>query len=292
MSYLLFMDESGHAGSNTPYEVRGGIALHTRNVWPFVHAIKSLEISCFGVSLHQYRTEIKGHKLLDRDRFKWAAQDAPLHDASRRRRVVSFLEKGQQKKPQSRQEFTAYGQASLRMARGLFRILRDREAVLFAAAVPANIRRPATYEAKEYLRKDHVFLLERFFYFLNTRQEQGLLVMDETEKALDRRFVRRLERYFTQTQNGRDRASCIVPTPFFVRSDMTYPVQAADVCIYCVNWGFRLPSLGMDAPVRDEIAGEFGPWLSRLQFEGDARRDGNVHRARGIVYVSDPYTAR
>ena len=41
-----------------------------------------------------------------------------------------------------------------------------------------------------------------------------------------------------------------MPTPFFVSSDMSYAVQAADLCIYCIyciNWGFRLPARGMDA---------------------------------------------
>jgi hypothetical protein len=28
MSWLLFLDESGHDHKNTPYEVRGGFAIH------------------------------------------------------------------------------------------------------------------------------------------------------------------------------------------------------------------------------------------------------------------------
>jgi len=71
--------------------------------------------------------------------------------------------------------------------------------------------------------------------------------MDEVDESEDRRFVSRLQRYFTKTAPGRHRTTWIVPTPFFVASDMTYPLQAADICIYCVNWGFRLPSIGMDA---------------------------------------------
>ena len=38
---------------------------------------------------------------------------------------------------------------------------------------------------------------------------------------------------------------------------MAYPVQAADLCIYCVNWAFRLPTQGMNEPVREEIRAEF-----------------------------------
>jgi hypothetical protein len=73
---------------------------------------------------------------------------------------------------------------------------------------------------------------------------------------------------------------------------MTYPVQAADLAIYCVNWGFRLPTRGMDAPVRREIADGFGSWLAQLQFRGQGHRDGVVHELFGIVFVPDPYTAR
>jgi hypothetical protein len=71
--------------------------------------------------------------------------------------------------------------------------------------------------------------------------------------------------------------------------DMTYAMQAADICIYCVNWGFRVPSRGMNAPTRSEIADEFGPWLNRLPYRGQGYRDGAVFESYGICYVSYPY---
>ena len=120
-------------------------------------------------------------------------------------------------------------------------------------------------------------------------QEHGLLVMDEVEKTADRHFVRRLQRYFARTATGRYRSRWIVPSPFFVASDMTYPVQAADLCIYSVNWGFRLPSMGMDGVVRVEIEQEFRPWLDRLQFRGEGYREGTFFRSFGVVFVPDPY---
>lgn len=292
MSWLLFLDESGHDHRTTPYEVRGGIALHAGELWPFVRDVQRLELASFGTALHLFRTELKGCKLLDKDRFIWAAQGPEMADEKRRKHCRGFLTKGLEKKPPARDEFTAYGQASLEMVRGMFQLLRDHNAKLFAAAIPRDVIRPDTFEAEEYLRKDQVFLLQRFFDFLEHEKQHGLLVMDEVEKTEDRRFVRRLERYFTKTQTGRYRTAWIVPTPFFVSSDLTYPVQAADLCIHCVNWGFRLPSRGMDAPTRIEIADEFGPWLKQLQFRGDTSRDGNTYPEFGIVYVPDPYTAR
>lgn len=293
MSWLLFLDESGHDHRNMPYEVRGGIALHAGKLWSFVQDLQRLELSCFGTSLAQFKKEkeLKGHKLLDKDRFKWAAQSAPMPDDIRRKHCRGFLTKGLEKKPPRRDEFTAYGQACLEMARGMFQSLRDHEAALFAAIIPCTVKRPARNETEEYLRKDHVFLLERFFYFLEGKKEHGLLVLDEVDKTEDRRFVRRLERYFQKTQPGRYRTQWIVPTPFFVSSDMTYPIQAADLCVYCINWGFR-PEGRMTARSRQEIADEFGPWLYRLRFEGEGTRDGEAFKTCGIVYVPDLYTSR
>jgi hypothetical protein len=293
MSWLLFMDESGHDHRTTPYEVRGGFAIRDSEIWPFMQEWRRLERDCFGGNLSGYGKELKGCKLLDKDRFKWESQSHPLPDESRRRLCRSFLSKGQERKKPTRDEFTAYGQASLEMARGIFQILRDRRAVLFASAIPREVEKPDTFEAQEFLRKDHVFLLERYYYHLQQCREYGLIVMDETDKAEDRTFVRKLEAYFEKTTTGRLRTKWIVPTPFFVSSDMAAPIQAADVCIYCINWGFRKPSIGMDGQVREEIADEFGPWLDQLQFEGMCEReDGQSVSSFGVVYVPDPYTSR
>ena len=66
MTWLLFIDESGHDHRTTPYEVRGGFAIHVRSLWSFVQNMRRLEINCFGCSLHEYKKEIKGATLLDR----------------------------------------------------------------------------------------------------------------------------------------------------------------------------------------------------------------------------------
>ena len=275
-----------------PYEVRGGVALHASKLWPFVQEMRKLELASFGTLLHQFKAELKGCKLLDKDRFRWAAQGPVMPEEERRKHCRRFLTKGLEKKSPTRDEFTAYGQASLEMATGMFELLRSHEGRLFAAAIPPNVTKPDTFEAEEYLRKDQVFLLERYFYFLKRERQHGLLVMDEVDKTEDRRFVRRLEAYFRKTKIGRYRSAWIVPAPFFVSSDMAYPVQAADLIIYCVNWGFRLPSRGMDDAVRQEIADDYGRWLDLLQFHGHAQRDGEVYESFGIVYVPDPYTGR
>lgn len=200
----------------------------------------------------------------------------------RRKHCRGFFTKGLEKKPPSRDEFTAYGQSSLEMARGLFQILFEHRAVLFAVAIPRTTIKPDTYKADEHLRKDQVFLLERFIYFLEGERQHGLLVMDEVEKTADHHFTRQLQGSFSRTVTGRYRSKWIVPALFFVVSDMVYPIQAADLCIYCVNWGFRLPSLGMDAAVRPEIETEFRPWLDTLQFRGEGQRNDAVFKSFGI----------
>ncbi|HEX2205252.1 MAG TPA: DUF3800 domain-containing protein [Longimicrobium sp.] len=291
MSFLLFVDESGHDHNNMPYEVRGGVALHATRLWGFVQAMRRLEESTFGDLLHRYRKqEVKGHSLLDRDRFRWAAQGDRLDDEARRAHSRAFLLKGIERQAPTRVEFTAYGQACLEMARGIFQLLRDFEAVVFATVIPRGA--PGPDARQEYLRKDYVFLLERYFYFLEHARDSGLLVLDRTDNALDRRFVEQMERYFQATRTGRLRASRIVPAPFFVASEMTYPIQAADVCIYCINWGFRLPGRGMTEPTRPEVEAEFGPWLRMLQFQGEERREGSQFLTYGITYVPDPYSGR
>jgi hypothetical protein len=292
MSYLLFMDESGHDHRSCPYEVRGGLVMHARRLWPFIRAMNALEQASFGTMLRDYGSEIKGHSPLDRDRFRWAAQHELLDDNARRRHCAGFLNRSKQGRPPSRLQFTAYGQACLSMARSLFQLLRDHEVTLFASVIPRDLPRPDTLEATEFLRKDHVFLLERYFNFLERENESGLLVMDESEDSLDRDFVRRMERYFTLTHTGTYRSSRIVPSPFFVSSELTYPIQAADVSIYCINWGFRIPN-GMDAPARREIKDEFEGWLSDLQYRGHVRgRDGQTHYSHGIIFIPGPYERR
>ncbi len=289
MSWLLFLDESGHDHKHCPYEVRGGIAVHASKLWSLVQRLQTAELSAFGANLREYGKEFKGARLLDKDRFKWAEQEPWMADGARRKHARGFLTKGLEKQPPTSEEFTAYGQASLEMARSVFEALRASDVRLFASIVPRTIKKPQAFEAEEYLRKDHVFVLERYFYFLEGERAHGLLVFDAVDKGADKRFVRQMERYFTKTQTGRYRTSWIVPVPMFVASDMTMAVQAADLMIYCVNWGFRLPAFGMNEPVRKEIADEFGPWLNQLQYHGRVEREGRPFDSYGIVFVPNPY---
>ena len=138
-------------------------------------------LDSFGGHLHQYRSELKGSTLLDRKRFRFAQQLAPMEPEARRKHCRGFShERPSNTRLRPGGKFTAYGQACLEMARGVFQLLRQHHAVLFAAAIPP-IARPRELQLEEYLRKDQVFLLERFFYFLESQKEHGLLVVDEVD---------------------------------------------------------------------------------------------------------------
>ena len=250
--------------SSQPESARGGFAIHVRQLWPFVQSMQRLEVDCFGCRLHAYGKEIKGSTLVDRKRFSFAEQSSLFPDDDRQRLCWSFFTKGREGRKKRRDGFAAYGQACLRMAREALGLLKNHEAVVIASAIPRGVKKSQDFRLDSYLRKDAVFLLERFFYFLEGKKEHGVLVMDETEKREDRRFVARIEKYFTETSTGLHRTAWIVPTPFFVSSDMTSAIQAADLCIYLINWGFRLPLRGMNAARRDEINRMFGPALADL----------------------------
>lgn len=293
MTFLLFLDESGHDHKKLPLEIRGGVALEAGKLWGFVQGWQALSLAAFGPAFATHGKEVKGMKLLDRDRLRWARQMDPMGDDERRKLASAFLHKGRDKGKPSRSEFSAYGQACLEMARGIFDLLTNFDAKLFAAAIPRGIKPEKGHTNLEYLRKDHVFLFERFYYFLENKSAHGLIVMDESEKQIDRDFLQRMERYFSRTSVGRNRTHHIVPVPFFVSSDLSFPVQAADLCLYCINWGFRPPAWGISLEsVRQEIAAEFGPKLAHLQWQGQGSRDGKTYRSWGITLVPDPYQGR
>jgi hypothetical protein len=89
MSWLLFLDESGHDHKQMPYEVRGGIALRDAQLWPFTRAVQQLEQVAFGCSLAAFQKELKGSTLLDRKRFRFANQAAAMPAAERQKHCRS-----------------------------------------------------------------------------------------------------------------------------------------------------------------------------------------------------------
>ena len=288
------MDESGHDHGHAPYEVRGGIAVSDHRLWNFINELREAEVSSFGVRLQEFGSEIKGKRILEKKRFKWASWQPVMPGEERRGKCRSFLQKGLRDEQPTGEEFAAYRQASLRFVRRAFEICVSQRVMIFASCIPRGQRRSKGDTSMQMLRKDLVYLLERFYYFLETRHltVRGLLVFDEVERKQARRILARLERYFRRSTNGQQRAQRNIPTPFFVASDLTYPIQVADIVIYCINWAYRIPGRGMDKPVRQELADRYLEWLNKLVFRGKVEADDGEHAVHGVVYVPEPFTGQ
>ncbi len=240
---------------------------------------------------HAFGSEIKGEKLLRRSRFKYARRSDELSKEDRKSLTAGFLKSTTQGKPPRAGEQRAYCETCLAFSLEVLKSLEAFDCVLFAAFIPPEKPPKDAPASDDFLRKDHVFLLERYYYFLESKKARGLIVMDGIEKTSDRRFIKGLERYFQHTKTGQDRSKRIVPVPFFVESDMGYGVQVADLCIYCLNWAYRVPHTGLDADCRTELL----PYAELLQsriWDKVIRKNRQRHRIRSVVFVPDPYTSR
>ncbi|HTI12064.1 MAG TPA: DUF3800 domain-containing protein [Puia sp.] len=98
---------------------------------------------------------------------------------------------------------------------------------------------------KEMLRKDYVYLFERFYYFLEDKpgEPRGIAVFDELDKSSSHLLLGQMDKYFKKTTKGRYRATLIIPEPFFVHSDLTTGIQVVDFVAYILSWNFRVGKL-------------------------------------------------
>lgn len=103
------------------------------------------------------------------------------------------------------------------------------------------------------LRKDYVYLFERFYYFLEDKpgEPRGIMVFDEMDKSANHLLLGQMDKYFKKTTKGRYRAGLIIPEPFFVHSDLTTGIQVVDFVAYIISWNFRVGKLNK-AP-REEL---------------------------------------
>lgn len=286
---LLFVDESGKDHSVSPYEILAGVAIREQDLWNLILAIQTLETEIFGIRLASIGVEIKGKKLLKAKTFRHAAQASAIGAEERRNLCNDFLQKGWRESrggvPESRtrREITAYGQAVLDFARGIYDLCAAYRLKVFASIVEQNAPRLMT----DFLRKDYSYLLERFFYYLEDAgaNEMGIVVFDELERAQCRILIGQMEHYFSATGRGALRSARIIPEPFFVHSDLTTAVQLADIVAYSINWGMRLKK--MTKPARFEME-EFGQRAFDLRYISKRPDDdGQVWPVYGITYIDD-----
>ena len=286
---LLFIDESGHDGKTMPCEVLAGVAVAEADLWNLVQAIRNAEVEHFDGHLRDLVSgEVKAKKLLKKKRLKEAQRNVPLSPNDCLRLANSLLTKGKAARgtPTNHPTFleiVAFSRKALDYVHAVLDIAASFSVRVFASVVKANAPRPAN----NLLRKDYVYLFERYFYFLETLpiRERGLVVFDELDKSQSHILLQQMSEYFIKRQTGRYRSSRIVPEPFFVHSDLTTGVFLADLTAYILGWGWRLNS--MTEPVRDELR-PFSDKLHEMQFHGQKpKAEGGAWTLHGIVYMDD-----
>ena len=247
MAYILFLDESGQDFRASPYEVIAGIAIEDKNIWNVIREIHLLEENIFGRRYSQGDRELKARKILKSKTFRLAGQLPDFEPSVRRELTKQCLDHG---KNVTKEQLTAMAQSKIAFAKELLQIVANFRCKAFASIVSSSFN-PA--DIPELLRKDYVYLFERYFYFLEDKPEEpsGIIVFDETEKTQSQKLIQQIENYFKKTHNGRNRATLLIPEPLFVHSDLTTGVQIADVLAYVISWSMRLN--GMTKPARTEL---------------------------------------
>ncbi len=247
MSYFLFVDESGSDGQG-PYETLAGVAVEDRQLWPLIQQIYSLEIEFFGRRITTGSLELKGKKILKNKVFKHASQLMDLPPDERLASANTCLGKGETHETPTRKELTALAQAKIAFVSKILETCVQFRVHAFASIVSNAASRP---QSGKFLRKDYVYLFERFFYFLEDKDAIGSIIFDELEKTRCHILHGQMEEYFRKTDKGRARSSHVIPEPLFVHSDLTTAIQLADLVAYIISWGVRLP--GMTEPSRPQL---------------------------------------
>lgn len=247
MAYILFLDESGQDFKESPYEVIAGIAVEDKSIWNLIREIHMLEENIFGTRYSSAERELKARKLLKKKTFRLAKQLPEFEHEEMRKLAKECLENGP---AATKKHLTALSQAKIKFVTELLQLAANFRCKAFASIVNENFNFTDT---PDFLRKDYVYLFERYFYFLEDKIEapSGLIVFDETEKTQSQRLIQQIENYFKNTFKGRIRSTLVIPEPLFVHSDLTTGVQIADIIAYVISWSCRLN--GMEKPSRKEL---------------------------------------
>ncbi|HEX4797258.1 MAG TPA: DUF3800 domain-containing protein [Humisphaera sp.] len=279
---LLFIDESGHDHHEMPCEVLAGVVVAEDNLWNLVKAVRSAEKDFFGDYLRNLRyTEMKAKKLLKKKRFKSADRPVTIAPAERTGLAHGALINGA---TANERQLVAYSRQVLGFVHEVLNIAARHSVQVIASVVDIKAPRPAP----GILRKDYVYLFERYFYLLEALppRERGMVVFDEMEKSQSHVLIQQMANYFLGTQTGRYRSSRVVPEPFFVHSELTTGIFLADLAAYILGWGWRLGK--MNQPARAELK-PYANKLHDMQFHGERpTTDGSgVIQLHGICYLDD-----
>lgn len=247
MAHLLFVDESGHDGQASPCSVLAGVSIRDRDFWNLIVASHQAELNRFGTRYSQGPREIKAKKFLKTKVFRLAKSVPAIPEPERTELAKKCLLDGAGAGPV---EQAALAQAKLDFVADVLELCVRYRCSLFASIIKRGAPKPVNTAM---LRKDYAYLFERFFYFLEDDGPDavGLVVFDELEKSQSHLLVGQMDTYFKQTEKGRQRASRVIPEPFFVHSDLVTGVQIVDILAYLLSWGFRFNA--MTEPHRPEL---------------------------------------
>lgn len=249
MAFFLFIDESGQDHHDSPYEVLAGIAIDDKDLWSFIRCAHELEIDCFGRKYREKDNEIKARTFLKRKTFRLANQLLPISKGERTASAKQALDNGA---TITKLQLTALAQAKLDYVSKLLELCQRFRIKVFASIICDENSIPID---KQMLRKDYVYLFERFYYFLEDKpgEPRGVVVFDELDKSASHLLLGQMDRYFKKTTKGKYRAGLIIPEPFFVHSDLTTGIQVVDIVAYILSWNFRVGKL--DKSSREELTG-------------------------------------
>ena len=267
MAWFLFIDESGHDRSTSPYEVLAGVAIQDQAVREVIRRLHQLEIHSFGRRYSDGPRELKGKVLLKKKVFRHRELNAEVDAADIAALARAALDDGARADARM---LKALAIAKVNYVASVFEICAELGCRTFASIVETDACPTATGG----LRKDYAYLFERFFYFLedNNSREQGIVVFDELEKSQSHLLIDQMQRYFADTVVGQQRSSRIIPEPFFVHSDLTTGVQIADLVAYVISWGFRMAR--MSKPARPELS-RLSSQVAGLRHRAIRKRLGN-----------------
>jgi hypothetical protein len=287
---LLFIDESGQDHQVMPCEVLAGIAVAEENLWNLIKAIRSAEKDHFGDYLRNLRaTELKARKLLKRKCFRLAHQRITIPEQELSALANSFLLKGLQSYKSktgnpctTAREMTGYCRSVLNFVDKVIDVAASFDVRVFASVVDKD----TAATEKDVLKKDFVYLFERYFYYLKSLPEhsRGLVVFDELEKSKAQKLIQQMASYFLGTKTGQFRSSKIIPEPCFFEKEFNNRVFLADLTAYIIGWGWRLSR--MLQPRRAELE-PFARKLHDIQFVGEKPKDDSdgTWMLYGIKYI-------
>jgi hypothetical protein len=266
-----------------------GVAVKDAALWPLINRIHETEIRRFGRRYSSGSDELKGQKLLKTKVFHHASLNTQVSQHEITPLAKEALDSGH---IATVRHFKALALAKLEYVRDVFDLLDQNNCRAFCSIVETD----AIGSASGGLRKDHAYLFERFFYYLEDRAndnypEHGVIVFDELDKAKSHLLINQTHVYFKETATGRHRSSLILPEPLFVHSELTTGIQLADLVAYTVSWAFRIRNI-MTKPARPELA-PFAAQVARLRYRTYRERYDNPRcEIWSFAHIDDLRTQR